>query len=333
MGAAVTLRIGVIGAGAMGAAHARALHTEVPGAEVTSVFDADQDRASLAAGDSDARVEASAAALIGADDIDAIVVSSPDFTHAELVSACLRAGKPVLCEKPLALTVEESSSLVEAEAEVGRRLVQVGFMRRYDLGFVALFESLRRKELGGVKLMHCVHRNAVSTTSTNSANLITGSMIHELDQVRWLLDDEIETIEVRSPVRDGFADPQLAVLQMRSGVLITVDVFVNAAYGYDVRCEVVGTNGTASVSLPPLLRTRRDGHEMATISTDFLVRFGDAYRRELTDWVAAARQGTARGASAWDGHLANVAAAAGVEALTSGQRVTVPELKTPSLYV
>jgi myo-inositol 2-dehydrogenase / D-chiro-inositol 1-dehydrogenase len=329
----VTLRIGVIGAGAMGASHVRTLCEQVPGAQVVSVFDADGDRALEVATGAKSQVAASADELVTADDVDAVVICSPDFTHAELVSTCLDAQKPVLCEKPLALTVQESKSVVDAEDKLGRRLVQVGFMRRYDLGFVTLHDSLRRQELGEVRLVHCVHRNAASATSTSGSNLITGSMIHELDQVRWLLADEIESIEVRSPIRHGFEDPQLAVLQMRSGVLVTVDVFVNASYGYDVRCEVVGTSASASVSAPALVRTLRDGHEVAVLSSDFVVRFGDAYRRELTDWVLAASEGTARGASAWDGHRANVAAAAGVEALTTGKRVTVPDLKSPSLYL
>jgi myo-inositol 2-dehydrogenase/D-chiro-inositol 1-dehydrogenase len=157
-------------------------------------------------------------------------------------------------------------------------------------------------------------------------------MIHELDQVRWLLDEDIASIEVRSPLSDGFQDPQLATLQMRSGVLVTVDVFVNAAYGYDVRCEAVGTKGTASADLAPGLRLKQDGFDTGAVPADFVVRFGEAYRRELSDWVIAALDGTAGGASTWDGHLANVAAAAGVEALLGGRRVAVAHLDAPELY-
>lgn len=326
----MTLKIGVVGAGAMGAAHVRTLREQVPGCAVTAVFDADGARATeVAAG---ASTPSSASDLVGSPDVDAVVICSPDFTHFELVLACLDAGKPVLCEKPLALTVEETLALVEAEVSVGRRLVQVGFMRRYDVGFNALREALRAGELGDLRLAHLVHRNPSSTTSTSSANLVTGSMIHELDQLRWLLEDDIAAIEVSSPISEGFKDPQLAVIQMRSGVLVTVDVFVNASYGYDVRCEIVGTKGAASAAGVSATRMLRDGQQQASLTADFVARFGDAYRLELTDWVLAATEGGARGASTWDGHCANVAAECGVESLHSGTRIALPELRTPALY-
>jgi myo-inositol 2-dehydrogenase/D-chiro-inositol 1-dehydrogenase len=325
-----TLRVGIVGAGMMGAAHARMLHADVSGVVVTSVYDADRDRAASTAAEVGATAAESPASLIG--DSDAVVIASPDSTHAELVAHCLATLTPVLCEKPLSLTSEESAALVEQEIALGRRLVQVGFMRRYDPGLVELHDALRRGDLGTVRLLHCVHRNAVSTTSTSSANLITGSMIHELDQVRWMLREDLASIEVRSPVADGFADPQLATIQMRSGALVSVDVFVNAGYGYDVRCEAVGTKGTVAVAAPAGLRVQRDGLDATAVPADFVVRFGEAYRRQLSDWVVAAAAGTARGASTWDGHLANLAASAGVEALTSGRRVDVPQLDTPALY-
>jgi myo-inositol 2-dehydrogenase / D-chiro-inositol 1-dehydrogenase len=326
----VTLRVGVVGAGMMGAAHVRTLREQVPGCEVVAVFDADAGRAhDVAAG---AATPASAETLIASPDVDAVVICSPDFTHAELVLACVGASKPVMCEKPLALTVAESLSLVEAEVALGHRVVQVGFMRRYDAGFSALREALRAGELGEARLAHLVHRNASSTTSTTSANLVTGSMIHELDQLRWLLDDEIVSIEVRSPIAEGFQDPQLATIEMRSGLLATVDVYVNASYGYDVRCELVGSRGAAISSAVSPLRTFREGHEHLAVTPDFVVRFGDAYRNELIDWVLAAEQGGASGASTWDGHLANVAAAAGVESLETQRRVQIPLQVAPTVY-
>jgi myo-inositol 2-dehydrogenase/D-chiro-inositol 1-dehydrogenase len=232
----------------------------------------------------------------------------------------------------LSLTVGESAALVEAESSLGRRLVQVGFMRRYDIGLSELRDVVRRGELGDVRLVHLVHRNATSTTSTSSANLITGSMIHELDQMRWLLDDDIASIRVSSPLADGFQDPQLAVVQMRSGVLVTVDVFVNASYGYDVRCELVGTKGAATSGASAPVRTYREGHEQVAVTPDFVVRFGEAYRKELIDWVLSAEDGSAAGASIWDGHLANLAAAAGVESLSTGDVVHVPPERVPDLY-
>ncbi len=330
MGDLVTVRIGVVGAGMMGAAHVRTLREQVPGCEVVAVFDADAERArDVAKG---ASTPPSAADLIASEDVDAVVICSPDFTHAELVLACIETGKPVMCEKPLSLTARESKSLVDAEVAFGRRVVQVGFMRRYDAGLNVLRDATRGGELGAIRLAHLVHRNPTSSTSTTSANLITGSMVHELDQVRWMLDDDIASIRVVSPVADGFQDPQLAVIQMRSGVLVTVDVFVNARYGYDVRCELVGTKGAAASGPVSPVRTYREGQEQVAVSPDFVVRFGEAYRKELIDWVLAAESGGASGASTWDGYLANLAAEAGVESLSTGESVHVPPEQVPVLY-
>lgn len=324
------LRVGVVGAGMMGSAHARMLHEDIAGVEVVAVHDADAARARAVASSVGAEPASTALDLVAG--VDAVVVASPDATHAELVSACLEAGRPVLCEKPLALSTAESARLVQQEVDLGRRLVQVGFMRRYDPGLVAVRDAVRRGDLGTVRLVHCVHRNASSVTSTSDANLVTGSMIHELDQIRWLLSEDLADISIVSPVRDGFRDPQLATVTTRSGVLVTVEVFVNASYGYDVRCEVVGTQGTATAAAEASVRWRRAGAETSAVPADFVARFAEAYRLELTDWVGQAVSGRSGGASVWDGHLANLAAAAGIEALTTGRRVSVESPQTPALY-
>ncbi|MEP7089315.1 MAG: Gfo/Idh/MocA family oxidoreductase [Nocardioidaceae bacterium] len=331
----MTLRIGVVGAGAMGAAHVRTLTTTVPRVRVGAVYDRDTDRARevAASAGSGTTVPSSAEELIGSDDVDAVVIASPDSTHADLAVACLQAGKPVLCEKPLAVTVADALRVVEAELAVGRRLLQVGFMRRYDPGFVELRRLVRDGELGEVRLVHALHRNASSSTSTDDAGLVTGSMVHELDTVPWLLDDPIVGIRVESPVVDGFRDPQLATLWTRAGVMVSAEVFVNAGYGYDVRCEVVGTTGTASLSPTPAVSTRKAGVNGVPVRDDFVAYFVDAYRRELAAWTEAARRGTMDGASAWDGYLAGVVAAAGVASLSSGARESVDPGPTPALYL
>ncbi|MFY0409536.1 Gfo/Idh/MocA family oxidoreductase [Solicola sp. PLA-1-18] len=328
----MSLRIGVVGAGAMGSEHVRVLSAHVPAARVTMVYDADAERADHVAGSVSAKVAGSGEELVRSDDVDAVVIASPDFTHADLVRTCIDARKQVLCEKPLALTSEESAGVVEAEAAAGRRYVQVGFMRRFDPGFVALRQAALGGAVGIPRMVHCVHRNAVSHTSTSSDNLITGSMIHELDTVRWLLGEEIVSIDVRSPVADGFADPQLAVIEMASGTLVTVEVFVNAHYGYDVGCEVVGTRGTTSLAAPQLVTHKRAGADETPIGDSFVARFADAYRIELNEWVEAALGGTPTGPTAWDGHVANVVASAGIASLHAGSRQGVELPPVPRLY-
>jgi myo-inositol 2-dehydrogenase/D-chiro-inositol 1-dehydrogenase len=223
--------VGVIGAGAMGASHVATLATSVSAAEVTRVFDMDTVRATEIASSVGARACDSSDALIADADVDAVVIASPDFTHVDLVLACLRAGKPVLCEKPLALSAEEASSVVDAEVSMGRRLVQVGFNRRFDPGFRDLKQSIDDGSLGNVRVLHGIHRNASSSTSTDDAGLVTGSMIHEFDTFRWLLDAEIVGIRVESPITDGFRDQQIATMWTSKGQMITAEVFDNAGYG------------------------------------------------------------------------------------------------------
>lgn len=327
-----TLRLGVIGAGAMGTDHVRTITTAVPGATVTQVHDRDAGRAKQVAQRAGGEVAASAEELIGSDEVDAVVVAAPDATHADLVLACIDAEKPVLCEKPLAVTAQDALRVVEAEVAYGRRLVQVGFMRRYDPGYVRLKETLADGDLGDVRVVHNVHRNASSATSATGPGIITGSMVHELDTVAWLLDDQVIGIRVESPVKDGLPDPQLATLEMAGGALATVEVFVNARYGYDVRCEVVGTAGTAALARTPSVSTRTAGVEGVEIASDFVVYFADAYRHELAAWTRAARAGGVDGPTAWDGYLANLVAEAGVASLASGTRQAVAAAPRPTLY-
>jgi myo-inositol 2-dehydrogenase/D-chiro-inositol 1-dehydrogenase len=304
----------------------------VPSAEVTRVFDMDTGRAKEVAASVGAEIAESADALVEGTDVDAVVIASPDFTHVALVLACLRAGKPVLCEKPLALSAEEARTVVDAEIALGRRLVQVGFNRRFDPGFRDLKASVDDGSLGEVRVLHGIHRNASSTTSTDDAGLVTGSMIHEFDTFRWLLDGEIVGIRVESPIVDGFRDPQVATLWTSGGQMITAEVFVNAGYGYDVRVEVVGTGGSATLEPRTPVVRRIAGSAGSAIGSDFVAHFIDSYRLELAAWADAALAGTVVGASAWDGYVANLVAAAGVRALASGARESVDVPERPGLY-
>lgn len=334
MRATSEVRVGVVGTGAMGTSHVRTLSAWVPGARVAAVYDADRARAEGVAAEAGAAVAASAAALISDRDVDAVLIAAPDLLHEELALACLAAGRPTLCEKPLAITPEGSQRIVDAEVAGGRRLVQVGFMRRFDPAFVALKEHVDRGGVGEPRVVHCIHRNARSHPSATSDGIVLNSMVHELDHLPWLLGSPLSAITVLSPQVPGDAlrDPQVALIETVSGVLATVEVFVNARYGYDVRCEVVGDSGTARLTAPYGLAVRSEGGDGRQVSDDFVERFADAYRIELASWIASVEDGAATGPSAWDGHRANLAAAAGVTSLRTGRRVEVPAPPMPSLY-
>jgi myo-inositol 2-dehydrogenase/D-chiro-inositol 1-dehydrogenase len=327
------LRVGVVGAGAMGASHVQTITRWVPEATVTAVCDFDRATAEEVAGGVGAEVIESSDDLIGSAAVDAVVIASPDALHAEQVLACISAGKPVLCEKPLASDVEGSRRIVEADdafaSTHGRHIVQVGFMRRYDPAYVALRAQIGSGSIGTPRVVHCVHRNASSHPSTTSASIVTGSMVHELDIVPWLLDSAVVAVTVLGARSDDDAvqDPQVALLEMKGGAVATVEVFVNAKYGYDVQCEVVGDEGTVALTPPYGLSVRTAGVAGGVagvqVATDFVARFADAYRLELAGWVAGTARGEIDGPGASTGHRANLAAAAGVESLRTRGRVAV----------
>jgi myo-inositol 2-dehydrogenase / D-chiro-inositol 1-dehydrogenase len=305
------LRAGVIGTGIMGADHVRRLARGVSGAAVVAVSDADRDRAVQVARDvGGCRVHDDPVALVKDPDVDVVVVASPDPTHEQFVVACLQEGKPVLCEKPLAETSAACLRVVEAEAAAGRRLVQVGFMRRYDPDYRALKQALDEGQVGDPLLVHCIHRNAEPPPYFGSEGALTESVVHEVDAVRWLLGHEIAAVTVLAPRATGHAppevqDPLLVLLETDGGVLVDVESFVRARYGYDVRCEVVGESG--ALELP-----RR-------VSAGYQEHFAQAYRDELSEWVDGRRSG----ATAWDGYAAAAVTEACVRSLAAGGRVEV----------
>ncbi|MEU4623416.1 Gfo/Idh/MocA family oxidoreductase [Actinoplanes sp. NPDC023801] len=323
-GGSAVKRIGIIGTGIMGADHARLLTGAVSGASVGGVFDVDADRAGgVAARSGGARVFADPHTLIDDDDIDAVLIASSDATHEEYVLACVSAGKPVLCEKPLAPSAGACARILEAEAAHGSRLITVGFMRRFDPGYTALKAMLDDGAVGAPLMIHHVHRNPAAVPGLPGSALITNSAVHELDITRWLFGEEIVEVAVHTPRPStragGTRDPQLLVLTTESGILADVEIFVNARYGYEVRCELVAEEGTVTLDAPPPTSLRRGGLHARELPADWRPRFAEAYRLELQDWV----DGTHRGASAWDGFAATFVAEACVAALDSGERRTV----------
>jgi myo-inositol 2-dehydrogenase/D-chiro-inositol 1-dehydrogenase len=165
----------------------------------------------------------------------------------------------------------------------------------------------------------------------------TDSAIHEIDTARWLIADEIIATTVIGVRRSSLApshlrDPQLVLLEFRSGVVVEVEIFVNCQYGYDVRCEVVGSTGVASLDNPTTGALTRSGARSEPVPADWQVRFGDAYLVELQDWVNGLATGAARGPSAWDGYAATAVAQSCVASLQSGLRTTVSLVERPALY-
>ena len=307
----MNVRVGVIGVGMIGQDHIRRITQVLTGGSVTAINDVDAARAGqVAAGLPGATTHDTAQDLIADPNVDAVLVASWGPAHEEQVIAAIAAGKPVFCEKPLAPSSEACLRIMDAEMATGRRLVQVGFMRRYDAGYRAMKATLDDGGIGAPLLMHCAHRNpSVPPYGFTTDMIISDSAVHEIDVVRWLFGEEIAAASVLRPRRSGRAaadmqDPLVLLLEMASGVLVDDELFLNAQYGYDVRGEIVGETGTVALADVSEVTVRTANRHGGRVPVDWRDRFIRAYDAELQDWLNAVAAGTSGGPSSWDGYAA-----------------------------
>ncbi len=323
----------------IGQDHIRRITRVLTGGSVTAISDVDAARAGqVAAGLPGVVTHPTAQDLIADDSVDAVLVASWGPAHEEQVVAAIGAGKPVFCEKPLAPESAACLRIMDAEMASGRRLVQVGFMRRYDAGYQAMKAALDDGGIGAPLLMHCAHRNpSVPPYGFTTEMIVSDSAGHEMDLVRWLFDEEIVAADVFKPRRssqagDGLQDPLIIQFEMANGILIDDEVFVNARYGYDGRGEVVCESGTvalADVGETTLSAASRRG---VRVPVDWRDRFIRAYDTELQEWLNAVAAGASTGPTSWDGFAAAAVTDAALEALRSGHRTAVTLPERPDFY-
>ncbi|MER8384137.1 Gfo/Idh/MocA family oxidoreductase [Mesorhizobium sp. M1380] len=331
------VRVAVIGAGLMGADHAKIVVEEMPGATLQVVCDMDKVRArKVADAHGAADIASNPEAVIARADVDAVIVASPDFTHAPLSLACINAGKKVLCEKPLSQSSAECLSIMQAEQEVGQKFVQLGFMRRYDQSYVEMKEAIENGTLGRVLMMHNFHRNVETPASDfTGAMAITNSAPHEFDVVRHVLGTEYAWISAFQPKRsDRRVAPVFMVLETVDGQLVNIEINNNAAYGYDVRAELVGEQASISMSHVAYTHLERSLGVHTGYDADWRPRYFDAYRRQNRAFLRFVDTDVFPkiASSCWDGYAAAVAAEAGVTALASGQKRLVTMISKPEFY-
>jgi len=326
-GCALSLAIGVIGAGVMGTEHARILREETSGARLVAVCDADPVRAAAAR---DARTFSDPRALIASNMVDAVVVASPDATHAEYALAAINAGKPVLCEKPIAASAADGHRIVEAEAALGRRLVQVGFMRRFDAAYGEMRRTRRDGGIGVPVVLHNIHRNLAAPDWFTGAMAVTNSFVHEIDISRWLLGSEMVAAQIFPA-----GDTGLMMIMMRTdkGELVSTEVNINGGYGYHVHAQLVGSKGTIEMAAPTRTLTNHAGAQSFGFPPDWIPRFTQAYRDQMQAWVNAVATGTAVGASAWDGYVTTAVAEQIAASLNAGCATEITLPPRPALYV
>jgi myo-inositol 2-dehydrogenase/D-chiro-inositol 1-dehydrogenase len=332
------LEVCVVGAGRMGADHIERLARRIVGAEVTVVVDVDISRAKKA-------IEAIPSAVAVSDighaldrkDVDAIVVATPGFLHEEVLLQALEADLAILCEKPL--TPDEASSwkIVEAEQRLGKKRIQVGFMRRFDAGYQRLRGLITSGQLGDILMLHCSHRNPETPPEFTNEMLINDSVVHEFDAIRYLTGEEIKSVHVRlgratRHARTGQHDPQHVLIETESDVLADVEIFVNAQFGYQVATQAVFEKGIVNIGEDGGPYVRSAGRWGGEVTQSFVDRFKSAFDAEVQSWIDAAKRGEVGGPSAWDGYATAACCEAGVAAQRSGEKVRVSLKPKPSIY-
>lgn len=325
------IRVGVIGLGRMGAVHARHLAGSVSGAKLVAVADVDPQRLATAEalgvkGYLDFRE------MIAAADVDAIVVAGPTDQREAMLDAAIASGKPVFCEKPLAQTLEAVRRIKAAVARQGAFL-QLGFMRRFDPGYAAARKKIEDGAIGEVVGVYSMTRDPHLPPYeyiASSGGIFADLAIHDFDIVRFLTGDEVASVYAMGGVYKydrlaeyGDVDNAFCALRFAGGAMGTVHGSRNAVYGYDVRAEVYGTEGSLRIGYDretPLLILDRGGasHDYVPF---FFERFQNAYRLELEAFVDALRRQAPPPVSVDDGEKALAIAVAAQRSLESGRPV------------
>lgn len=339
------LKIGIIGCGAIGRDHCRRIIETVPGATVVAV----SDYAAAAADETAAKYGirsfgSDCDGMIKDSEVEAVVITSIDSTHHDYVMKTLAEKKWCFCEKPMSQNAKDCEAIIARELELGKRLVQVGFMRRYDRGYAEMKRIIDSGEIGKPLLIKACHRNVAQGPGFKTENGITNVAIHELDICRWLLGDEYEdaqAVRVRQSSNSdkGYDNPQVVLLRTKNGCFIDVEVQVADGYGYDIQCEVVCENGTIKLPDPYAVMRRsrpvKSGEpaESMPIMTDWKERFIEAYDIELCQWAQSIHDGALTGPTAWDGYVACVAGDALNASRGTSTFLKVETMEKPKLYL
>jgi myo-inositol 2-dehydrogenase/D-chiro-inositol 1-dehydrogenase/scyllo-inositol 2-dehydrogenase (NAD+) len=340
----MTLAVAVVGTGRAGLVHARNFASGVGGARLAALADPSEEALTVAAAETWCdRTFTDPLEAVAADDVEAVVIASPTFTHAELAVAALAAGKHVLCEKPLASTLDEAAAIARAAAESDATFL-MAFMRRFDATWMSLAERIAAGEIGEPLLVRSTGRGPGlppewALDPETSGGLIAEVNSHDLDSIRWFSGQEFETVYAvgRAAKRPdlaerfpGFVDVVLAAFELSGGALAQLDGACPADYGYDARVEVYGSEGVAFAGDPrrgSALLVRR-GEAVSEPVRGWRDLFADAYRAEDAHLAAVARGEAEPRTSANDGVRALEAVFAVNRSLAEGAPVVFARAAT-----
>jgi predicted dehydrogenase len=319
----------------MGRRHAQNVAALWPRARLVAVADVRSDAAQSVAQELDCDWHSDAHEMLARPDIQAVVIVTVASTHAALAVAAAEQGKDILVEKPLALSLEDARAAIDAADRAGVRL-QVGFMRRYDPAYREAYDAIERGELGKPVLFTAISRDAQSPPRSyfaggGAGGLFLDAGVHDFDNARWLMRDEVTRVSATGALvtRHDLADVQpvdvaLATLTFSGGAVGTVQLSRNALYGYDIRTEVVCTEGTAMVGDHRWRAVQLLGPDSIrhTMEHHWLDRFKEAYALEMADWVERMSTDQPPAVTGEDGIRAVAVALAAEESRKTGQPVS-----------
>jgi len=334
------LRVLLAGAGRAGTNHALHLAEHVPAASIAGVADADADSANALAERLGCAAHGSLEDAIERTPFDAVVISTPTFTHRDLAVTAAAAGKHVLCEKPMAITEQECDEMAEAAERAGV-VLQVGFMRRFQPEFVAARRRIEAGEIGDPMVIKSLTRGPGlpppwAWDLKTSNGMLAEVNSHDFDCVRWLMGSEItrvyaETANLKGAQRGvdvaDFYDNAVVTLRFASGAIGTIDGTCPADYGYDARVEIVGTAGLLQIGEVRgealLMVQDRDTGAVSPVHRTWPQRFEAGYRAQMRAFVEAARSGGVPAVTAADGRAAVQAVRAANRSWQEGLPVTL----------
>ncbi|GLR67133.1 inositol 2-dehydrogenase [Acidocella aquatica] len=323
------LKIALIGAGRIGRVHAANLAL-LENAQLTVVSDAIEAAAIDLAGRYGVRATTDAAAAIASPDVDAVLVCSSTDTHAEMILAAVRAGKPVFCEKPVDMSADGIRAVLAGVA-AAKGMLMVGFNRRFDPNFREVQNRIANGAIGNVELVSIISKDPAPPPVSyiaRSGGLFRDMMIHDFDMARFLLGEEpVEVHAVGSSLVDpaigeaGDVDTAAVLLRTASGKIATITNSRRATFGYDQRIEVHGAVGMLSVGnqhVTTVSEANTRGYTADVAQLFFLERYNEAYRAELAAFIDCATTGKAPSPAGEDGLRAQMLADAATESVRTG---------------
>ncbi len=334
------VKIGLIGLGRMGSIYADCLAHRVPNAHLAAVADIRAEVAeTMALQHGVSRWYRDCRQLLDQDDIQAVVIATPTSTHREIITYTAEAGKDIFCEKPLALTLEDTDAALETVEKAGVKL-QLGFMRRFDSGYAEAKKKIEEGAIGKPVTFKSIGRDPfcpkLEYADPNvSGGLILDMAIHDFDLARWLMGSEVKRVYTEGGTlvfeelnTVGDIDNATVNILFQSGAIGNVEVSRNALYGYDIRTEVLGSEGGLMIGYfqqtPLLLLTRKGiSHDMVPY---IMERFGEAYLKQIEYFVDCVRQDKEPPVGGLDGRAALEIGLAATRSFKEGKPIELPLL-------